>query len=687
MLRLLALLVLMCAIACLGDPGEVGERSAPLTPVAWTDVVGVTADPVAGLGKTAPETAFNAGAVSVQSLAGDGFVEFTSGENTTDKTLGLSSGNGGEGLADIDFAIRLNARGRATVFEGGVNVAAMGPYAAGDVFRVQAEDGAVTYWKNGQLGYTSARAPEFPLLVDTSLRTPGATLTGVRIEPIEFWTAAVGVAVNGRDITKTSPDDQYDAGGVSLGSIPSGDGYVEFRAAGTTSLVAAGLSNGNSSQSRGDIDFAIQLNDRGGVGIFEGGDAVASGGSYRAGDVFRVQVAGGVVSYYRNRVLLHTSARAPSYPLLLDAAIRTPGASILGARLVAGYATGECSPQTDSLPGSPAAIAAEGDIMVAGDSGAAPPSAVIYRQTADGWAFEQDLPRPVGPSQTAWATRVVTDGAAVAVEGGDVDQQAGYLQLYRQDGAAWVEDVRIDACSDGDDDGLGEVALVGDLLAVRERTPDRIRIYRRVAGSWTLDALIVHPYIGGIFDSVALGGGRLFAGTFYAFPSPNGAVEIFEHDPGLPDVPPSDPCGPSNPGKWRETARLGPAPGHHYEGAVVASPSGSRVLVADIDVKPDVHVLQLDAGVWSEASRLTPTPFTRAFASSFDVAEGEAGAVAVIGGAAAWVYAELDDGWTQLSRTSGESGPVTATGDTVFRVDPVAGEIEVHALDPLCRAE
>lgn len=76
------------------------------------------------------------------------------------------------------------------------------------------------------------------------------------------------------------------------------------------------------------VDFAIQLNDTGGVAIYESGALVNTFGPYHAGDVFRVQVKDGVVTYYRNRYLLYTSARTPSYPLLLDASIRTPGGSM-----------------------------------------------------------------------------------------------------------------------------------------------------------------------------------------------------------------------------------------------------------------------------------------------------------------------------------------------------------------------
>ena len=377
MARCFPLVVALSLVGCAAEEPaeELGRRAAGLTPVAWTDLVGVSAA-INDLTKTAPESAWNAGAVSVQALAGDGLVEFTAGESTTDKAIGLSVGNGGEKMSDIDFAIRLNASGRAIVYEGGESRGGIGTYAPGVVFRVQAEDGVVTYWRNGVLRYTSELAPTFPLLVDTSLRTPGATLRNVRIEPIDFWTAGVGVDIDRRDIVKTASEDQFNAGAASLGSIPSGDGYVEFRAADETSIVAAGLSRGNNNQSRTDIDFAIQPN-HGTIAIYERGVLVDTFGPYRAGDLFQVEVSAGQVRYYHDRVLLHTSAQAPSYPLLLDASIRTPGASILGAKLVAGYTADGCIPVQQTLSEAARQADAEGDVLVLAESEAVPPVAKV----------------------------------------------------------------------------------------------------------------------------------------------------------------------------------------------------------------------------------------------------------------------------------------------------------------------
>ncbi len=51
-------------------------------------------------------------------------------------------------------------------------------------------------------------------------------------------------------------------------------------------------------------------------------------GTYAAGDRFAVAVTGGVVTYQRNGVTVYTSAATPGYPLRVDAALFTPGATI-----------------------------------------------------------------------------------------------------------------------------------------------------------------------------------------------------------------------------------------------------------------------------------------------------------------------------------------------------------------------
>jgi hypothetical protein len=663
---------------CAGEPADepaIGTSAAALTPVSWTDVVGVSAT-VGNLTKTASETAWNAGAVSVQTLAGDGYVEFTTGETTTDKAIGLSAGNSNAKMSDIDFCVRLKPNGAAMVYESGVALVSIGSYTPGVVFRVQAEDGVVTYWRNGVLKYTSAIAPTFPLLVDTSLRTPGATLTDVRIEPMDFWIAAVGVTVSGRDITKTAPEDLFNAGAVSLDSIPSGDGFVEFRVADTTTTKAAGLSHGNSNQSRTDIDFAISLGDDGGIALYEGGVTRGGFGPYHVGDVFRVEVAGGVVRYLVNRVPFYTSTLAPTYPLLFDVSLRTPGTSLLDAKLVAGYVTDECVPLVDTLPAPGAyvgAVATGGDLMVVGQRYATPPVATVYRLIDGEWIFEQTLSNP-DPTR-GFAGRVATDGETIAVGIGGLQGEDGSVQVYRQDtGGAWVEDIRIEQCPGGQY-GLFDFAVRGDLLIAAETFDDRVHVYRRVDGAWGLEALLTP--IGGessqYFGSdLAIGGDRVF--VLASLDDPGGSAYVFRYIPGAPE--PSEPpsCSFIDPGKWQQKSRLVTSDGQVWRG-IDADPSGRRMLIGNW--RNGALLFEVSGGVWNQTNLFIPYP-DESVSSSVALGGPGGDSVAIVG---AGIFAELADGWAQIGLASAD-----AIGtDWLFR--RVSDAVQAYRLEPVCLVE
>ncbi|MBI3491894.1 MAG: hypothetical protein HY047_08955 [Acidobacteria bacterium] len=150
-------------------------------PVAWTSLVNVTATG-GSLQKTGGcNGCQDAGAISTQAIAsGDGYVEFTVSELTTERAIGLSRGNTDTTIGDIDFALLLWPGGEIDVREGGVY--RMDTTAAtGDKFRVAVTGGKVTYAKNGTVFYTSAVAPAYSLLVDTSFLTSSGTLTSVVI--------------------------------------------------------------------------------------------------------------------------------------------------------------------------------------------------------------------------------------------------------------------------------------------------------------------------------------------------------------------------------------------------------------------------------------------------------------------------------------------------------------------------
>lgn len=152
-------------------------------PVVWTNVVNAT---VTGtmLQKTSGwDGVDDAGATSEQQLSeGDGYVEFTVGEDDTFWLAGLSHGNPGTSYAEIDFAFRFNGAGWADILESGVYQAGGDtPYAAGDVFRVAVVGGRVQYFHNGRFLRESASPPEYPLLLDTALGSLSATVRNAAI--------------------------------------------------------------------------------------------------------------------------------------------------------------------------------------------------------------------------------------------------------------------------------------------------------------------------------------------------------------------------------------------------------------------------------------------------------------------------------------------------------------------------
>lgn len=65
--------------------------------------------------------------------------------------------------------------------------------------------------------------------------------------------------------------------------------------------------------------------------VVEGGVNRGTFGTCVSGNVLRVAVESGVVKYRKNGALLYTSAVTPTYPLLVDAALYTIGATLNNA--------------------------------------------------------------------------------------------------------------------------------------------------------------------------------------------------------------------------------------------------------------------------------------------------------------------------------------------------------------------
>jgi subtilisin-like proprotein convertase family protein len=439
--------------------GTITDDDGPVVSnVMWTSLVGVSASGNS-LTKTASTSAWDAGAVSIQNIPGGaGYVEITASETTTYRIFGLSNGNSSASDSDIDFGMYLYLN-EIRIKEGGVgrlngSSPTFGTFVPGDHLRVAVSNGVVRYSKNGAVLYTSAAAAVYPLLADTSLFTPGATLSNAVIlfdprpilsigdatvtegnvgtttatftvslsassptavtvdyatqdgtataasgdylaatgtltfapgetskavavtvngdttdEPTETfflnlsnpsnavlgdgqglgtitndegpivsnvtWTSLVGVSATGNNLTKTAATSAWDAGAVSVQSLTGGDGYAELTVTDSSSYRVFGLSNGNTNASETDVDFGIYLY-LGDIRIKEGGINRLNGsspsfGSFASGDRLRVGVEGGVVKYYNNGLVFYTSTVTPTFPLLVDTSLYTPGAIITNA--------------------------------------------------------------------------------------------------------------------------------------------------------------------------------------------------------------------------------------------------------------------------------------------------------------------------------------------------------------------
>jgi len=141
------------------------------------------------------------------------------------------------------------------------------------------------------------------------------------------WTNAIGLSVSGTTLTKTVPAGWGNAGASSTKAIASGNGYVDFTVTEAVSARMVGLSHFDVDQSYPSIDFALYATNNL-LQVYENGVLRGSFGAYAAGDRLRVAVQAGVVCYLRNGTTFYTSTQTPIYPLLVDAAIYSPTASV-----------------------------------------------------------------------------------------------------------------------------------------------------------------------------------------------------------------------------------------------------------------------------------------------------------------------------------------------------------------------
>ena len=153
--------------------------AAPLaaqTLTTWDAPVKVTALDGAITKTSGCEGCADAGARSSTQITGAGYTEFTAAALAR-----LFAGLGADltpstASSTIDFAFSLWPSGAWEIRELGA-YRKDGTYAAGDRFRVAVESGAIVYRVNGAVVYTSAAAPAYPLGLDVTLYSLGASIT------------------------------------------------------------------------------------------------------------------------------------------------------------------------------------------------------------------------------------------------------------------------------------------------------------------------------------------------------------------------------------------------------------------------------------------------------------------------------------------------------------------------------
>lgn len=299
----------------LNQTGAPGDPDPGTGDVTWTQLVGTTLD-----GSTLEKTAgcdgcFDAGATASPPLTADGSVAFT----VVDPGRILAAGLGSPSTtspAALPFALYVQGGGWVEVRENGAYRTDT-PVAAGDRLSITIASGVVTYAKNDTPFYTSAGTPLPPLQFHALFAHIGASIGQVTIvrgstppppPPGDevTWPQTSNVTIEDGVIRKTGGcGGCFDAFALAGEVIYGGHGYVEFTIGDPSLLLIAGLSTGPGS-APSDIEYGLFIQGAGWAevrenGVYRGDVAVAEG------DVLRISIADGAVSYATNGVVFHVS--------------------------------------------------------------------------------------------------------------------------------------------------------------------------------------------------------------------------------------------------------------------------------------------------------------------------------------------------------------------------------------------
>jgi hypothetical protein len=333
------------------DPLAAPQSTAAAQGVTWTNLVNATANSNSVTKTSGCDGCNDAGAISQQKItAGDGYAQFTADANGPLRTTGLTQSFAISSPATIAWGVRFQGS-VAEVREGG-SYKADTSFVAGDVFRVAVQSGVVRYSKNGAVFYTSQLAPAYPLVLAAALSNRPSTVSNAMISGAApsgtsgssgssgsssgsgsgtpanaAWSNPVNVIASGNSVTKTAGcDGCNDAGAASQQQITGANGYAQFTADASGLLRIAGLTSSFSLTNPASIAFGIRL--QGNFAEVRESGAYRSDITFAAGDVFRISVQAGVVSYAKNGTVFYTSSQAAGSPLVFGVAIANLNGSI-----------------------------------------------------------------------------------------------------------------------------------------------------------------------------------------------------------------------------------------------------------------------------------------------------------------------------------------------------------------------
>jgi ELWxxDGT repeat protein len=257
------------------------------------------------------------------------------------------------------------------------------------------------------------------------------------------------------------------AGARSTRALLAGDGSVSWTVRADAGDVAFGFGDSDRDGSLADLAFAWRLNPATReLRVYERGVRQAALGTYAPGDRLRIAVRGGVVEYRRNGALVFTSTTAPTYPLVVDASLGSPDATLRGVRLAGRLGTVIDWTAAPGVTTSSMAVAADGGrgvVASAGAGGGALPDTT-------------DADRPgvgaVDRAGTGAGGRAATGGRPYTV-GGECDPVVGCAVVADLRGAAGI--------------GFGATACDYCIVRVDDRTV-QVRHAGAVRGTWSAPA-------------------------------------------------------------------------------------------------------------------------------------------------------------------------------------------------------